>query len=219
MTSCCSTRRASPRAPRCADLVRRADLADQRLAGGAARLGDRHRAGHRGRRRAASARRSGRWRRRSAPNSVFSAVLVVALGLAAFAARLPEAEAPERQACATSSETILTRPILLATAFVAIPSVMFGAVEVLVPLQIDDLGGGHALIAGWLHRRRRAGGGPGPAGRALLGSGRAARALHARAQHLRGGDGGVAIGAADGRRDGRLDPHFARRRASASRRR
>src|SRR6478736_4213702 len=48
--------------------------------------------------------------------------------LAAFAARLPEAEAPERQDLHEVAETILTRPILLATAFVAIPSVMFGAV-------------------------------------------------------------------------------------------
>src|SRR6478609_5569034 len=79
---------------------------------------------------------------------VFSGVLFVALGLAAFAARLPEAEAPERQDLREVAETILTRPVLLATAFVAIPSVMFGAVEVLVPLQIADLGGGHVLIAG-----------------------------------------------------------------------
>jgi MFS family permease len=78
---------------------------------------------------------------------VFSGVLFVALGLAVFAAQLPEAEAPERQDLHEVAETILTRPILLATAFVAIPSVMFGAVEVLVPLQIADLGGGHALIA------------------------------------------------------------------------
>ncbi|HEX3609029.1 MAG TPA: MFS transporter [Solirubrobacterales bacterium] len=79
---------------------------------------------------------------------VFSAVLGVAIALAFFAARLPEAEAPERQDLREVAETILSRPILIATTFVAIPSVMFGAVEVLVPLQIADLGGGHALIAG-----------------------------------------------------------------------
>lgn len=79
---------------------------------------------------------------------VFSAVLGVALVLALFAARLPEAEAPERQAVREVLQTILSRPILTATAFVAVPSVMFGAVEVLAPLQIADLGGGHALIAG-----------------------------------------------------------------------
>ena len=79
---------------------------------------------------------------------VFSSVLIVAVVLAFVAARLPEAEAPERQHLREVVETIFSRPIVLATAFVAIPSVMFGAVEVLVPLQIDSLGGGHVLIAG-----------------------------------------------------------------------
>jgi MFS family permease len=79
---------------------------------------------------------------------VFSSVLIVAVALAFVASRLPEAEAPERQHLREVVETIFSRPMLLATAFVAIPSVMFGAVEVLVPLQIDSLGGGHVLIAG-----------------------------------------------------------------------
>ena len=79
---------------------------------------------------------------------VFSGVLVIAICLAAFASRLPEVKAPERQELHDVAGTIVSRPILLATAFVAIPSVMFGAVEVLVPLQIADLGGGHTLIAG-----------------------------------------------------------------------
>lgn len=79
---------------------------------------------------------------------VFSAVLGVAVVLAFFAARLPEAEVTERQDLRVVSGTIFSRPILTATAFVAIPSVMFGAIEVLAPLQIDHLGGGHALIAG-----------------------------------------------------------------------
>lgn len=78
---------------------------------------------------------------------VFSGVLVVAVFLAALAARLPEAALPERQPLAEIAETIFTRPILTGTAFVTVPSIMFGAVEVLAPLQIADLGGGHALIA------------------------------------------------------------------------
>lgn len=80
--------------------------------------------------------------------AVFSGVLVIAVVLAAFAARLPEAGPPERQPLREVGATILTRPILTATAFVAVPSMMFGAVEVLVPLRIDELGGGHAAIAG-----------------------------------------------------------------------
>jgi MFS family permease len=79
---------------------------------------------------------------------VFSGVLGVAIALAIFATRLPEAETPERQDLHEVVETMFSRPIVMATTFVAIPSVMFGAVEVLVPLQIADLGGGHALIAG-----------------------------------------------------------------------
>lgn len=78
---------------------------------------------------------------------VFSAVLGVAIALAIFAARLPDAETPERQDLHEVVGTMFSRPIVMATTFVAIPSVMFGAVEVLVPLQIADLGGGHALIA------------------------------------------------------------------------
>jgi len=80
--------------------------------------------------------------------AVFSAVLGIAVVLAAFAARMPEAGPPERQPLREVGATILTRPILTATAFVAIPSLMFGAVEVLVPLRIDELGGGHVVIAG-----------------------------------------------------------------------
>lgn len=79
---------------------------------------------------------------------VFGAVLAISILLAAIAARTPEAGPPEHQALREVAETILTRPILTATAFVAIPSLMFGAVEVLVPLRIDELGGGHVAIAG-----------------------------------------------------------------------
>jgi len=80
--------------------------------------------------------------------AVFSGVLGIAVVLAAFAARLPEAGPPERQPLREVGATMLTRPILTATAFVAVPSMMFGAAEVLVPLRIDELGGGHVVIAG-----------------------------------------------------------------------
>lgn len=78
---------------------------------------------------------------------VFGAVLGVAAVLALLASRLPEAAPPERQPLREVAATIVSRPILVATGFVAVPSLMFGAVEVLVPLRIDELGGGHALIA------------------------------------------------------------------------
>lgn len=79
---------------------------------------------------------------------VFSAVLAIAAVLAAIAARTPEVGAPERQPLREVAAIVATRPILTATAFVAVPSLMFGAVEVLVPLRIDELGGGHVAIAG-----------------------------------------------------------------------
>lgn len=79
---------------------------------------------------------------------VFSSVLVITLLLAWAASRLPEMSAPERQGLGEVARTLVTRPVLAAAVFVAAPSIMFGAIEVLVPLRIDDLGGGHALIAG-----------------------------------------------------------------------
>ena len=79
---------------------------------------------------------------------VFSSVLLVTIVLSIGAARLPETRTPERQNLSEVMATLVSRPVLDAAAFVAVPSVMFGAIEVLVPLRIDDLGGGHGLIAG-----------------------------------------------------------------------
>jgi MFS family permease len=79
---------------------------------------------------------------------VFSAVLAISVLLAVVASRFPEAGPPERQPLREVAGALLSRPVLAATAFVAVPSLMFGVVEVLVPLRIDDLGGGHLAIAG-----------------------------------------------------------------------
>jgi MFS family permease len=79
---------------------------------------------------------------------VFGAVLGVAVVLAAFAVRLPEPGPPERQPLREVAARIASGRVLAATSFVAVPSLMFGAVEVLVPLRIDELGGGHVDIAG-----------------------------------------------------------------------
>jgi MFS family permease len=78
---------------------------------------------------------------------VFGSMLIVSLVLAGIASRMPEVRAPERQSLREVVETMTSRPILEAAAFVAVPSVMFGAIEVLVPLRIDALGGGHGVIA------------------------------------------------------------------------
>ena len=79
---------------------------------------------------------------------VFGAVLAISVAFAVAASRLPEAGPPERQPLGEVAAMIASRPILTATAFVAVPSLMFGAAEVLVPLRIDELGGGHVAIAG-----------------------------------------------------------------------
>jgi MFS family permease len=79
---------------------------------------------------------------------VFSSVLVITIFLSLAAARMPEIRVPERQSRGEVLKTLVSRPVLESALFVAVPSVMFGAIEVLVPLRIDELGGGHAVIAG-----------------------------------------------------------------------
>jgi MFS family permease len=78
---------------------------------------------------------------------VFGSVLFVAAGFAILAARLPEAGEREEHGLREVAATMLSRPVVFGTALVTAPSVMFGAVDVLVPLRINALGGGHVLIA------------------------------------------------------------------------
>jgi MFS family permease len=78
---------------------------------------------------------------------VFASVLLVTLALAFAASRFPEAPVSERQDLRQVLAAMLSRPVRNAFVFVAVPSLMFGAIEVLVPLRIDDLGGGHGVIA------------------------------------------------------------------------
>lgn len=79
---------------------------------------------------------------------VFGSVMVITALLALAAARLPEeAHRPEVQSLREVAAVLLSRPVVEAAIFVAVPSVMFGAIEVLVPLRIDDLGGSHGVIA------------------------------------------------------------------------
>jgi MFS family permease len=78
---------------------------------------------------------------------VFGSVLIVTAALAYAASRLPEAAVPENQSPREVLSALLSKPIFDGAVFVAVPSVMFGAIEVLVPLRIDALGGGHGVIA------------------------------------------------------------------------
>ncbi len=78
---------------------------------------------------------------------VFGSVMVIAVAFALVASRLPDTRVPETQGLREVVATMVSRPVLTALAFVTVPSLMFGAIEVLVPLRIDELGGSHALIA------------------------------------------------------------------------
>jgi MFS family permease len=78
---------------------------------------------------------------------VFGSVLVISLVLAYLAWRTPESSVPETQTLREVATTMVSRPVVNAAIFVAVPSALFGAIEVLVPLRIDDLGGSHGVIA------------------------------------------------------------------------
>jgi MFS family permease len=78
---------------------------------------------------------------------VFAAVLFVALGLAYAASRFPDTVVRENQPLREVFGCLIDRRLVEAAIFVSSPSLMFGAIDVLLPLRINVLGGGHALIA------------------------------------------------------------------------
>jgi MFS family permease len=78
---------------------------------------------------------------------VFSSVLGLTLVLALVTMRIPEPGRGEQQRLREVREAILSPSVLLATWYVAAPSAMFGVIEVLIPLRIDELGGGAGLVA------------------------------------------------------------------------
>ncbi len=78
---------------------------------------------------------------------IFASVLVLTMALSLVALRIPEPEAIERQGLGEVKAAILSPSVLRATWYVAAPSAMFGVVEVLAPLRMDELGGGAGLVA------------------------------------------------------------------------
>jgi MFS family permease len=78
---------------------------------------------------------------------IFGSVLVVALGLAFIASREPDTVVRENQPLREVLRCMVNRELVEAAIFVSSPSLMFGAIDVLLPLRIGSLGGGHALIA------------------------------------------------------------------------
>lgn len=79
--------------------------------------------------------------------AVFAAVFAFALGLAYLAMRTPDQDVRETQPFHTVLGCLIDRRVIEAAVFVGSPSLMFGAIDVLVPLRINALGGGHVVIA------------------------------------------------------------------------
>jgi MFS family permease len=78
---------------------------------------------------------------------VFSSVLVLTVALSLAALRIREPVRRDQQPLREVRDAILTPAVLRTIWYVAAPSVMFGVVAVLVPLRIDELGGGAGLVA------------------------------------------------------------------------
>jgi MFS family permease len=76
---------------------------------------------------------------------VFGSVIVVAVVLGALALRLPAPPREERRREALGG--LLAAPVLRGAGLLFMPSLMFGAVAVLVPLRIDELGGSATVVA------------------------------------------------------------------------
>jgi predicted MFS family arabinose efflux permease len=79
--------------------------------------------------------------------AVFGSVVAVAAVLAWFAARSDDPTERETQGLREVWRTLRSRPVLLAAGFVAAPSALFGVDSVIVPLRLDELGGGPVTIA------------------------------------------------------------------------
>ncbi len=77
----------------------------------------------------------------------FSAILVISVVLIYFSWGVPDTSMPDRQPLGDVFHALISRPVLDASLFVVAPSLMFGAVDVIVPLRINSLGGGHVVIA------------------------------------------------------------------------
>ncbi|MSO40676.1 MAG: MFS transporter [Solirubrobacterales bacterium] len=78
---------------------------------------------------------------------IFGSVLVVSLVLAGISFRLPEPGTIAYDGVRDVLRALGRRPVLIAGALLAVPSIEFGAVGVLVPLRISELGAGALAIA------------------------------------------------------------------------
>ena len=74
------------------------------------------------------------------PEPVFTAVAAIAIGLMFWAARTPASEPEAPLPPRAVAGAILTVPVLAAFWLVALPAILSGLFNVLVPLRLDDLG-------------------------------------------------------------------------------
>jgi MFS family permease len=82
------------------------------------------------------------------PEPVFSAVALLAIGIAAVAARMPAVEPEEPPRARAVAATMLRPAILLAFWLVVLPSMLSGLLNVLVPLRLDELGASGVAVGG-----------------------------------------------------------------------
>ncbi len=80
------------------------------------------------------------------PEVVFSAVGVLGLGLIAWVLATPGAQPSPVPGLRQVAAAIFTTPVLVAFWLVALPSMLAGAVDVLAPLRLDDLGAGGVAV-------------------------------------------------------------------------
>jgi MFS family permease len=82
----------------------------------------------------------------TSPEAVFTGVAALAVVLIAWTLATPRAAPAPIRSLREVAGAILTRPILLGFWLVAVPSVLAGAVEVLAPLRLDQLGASATVI-------------------------------------------------------------------------
>lgn len=78
---------------------------------------------------------------------VFTVASVAVIFIALAVASIPDVTVREHTRFGDIASSMVARPLMFAALLMAAPSIMFGAVAVLVPLQIDELGGSALLVA------------------------------------------------------------------------
>ncbi len=79
--------------------------------------------------------------------AVFSGVAVLGIGLAAFAIRIPAPPSFGAADAKSMISAIRSTPVRFGFVLILVPGMIFGAIDVLVPLEIDALGAGAVAIA------------------------------------------------------------------------